>query len=404
MTKKRPFGIILLAILVGIAALVAVYHTLQFLHILPFSLGPIRFFTFDLIGALLWGITAAIWIWAVYSLWNLRMEGRLFVLALATINLILAILSVIGQSSLSAMLPSIIINIIILVYLLRPGVEKVFAPAVQPGAAAVAPAPAAVPAAMPVEERMAPIPETVLAEDVEPVEAVEPVMAEAPVVPVAVAAVMAGEMEDAEAPAEPEAAVIAEVPAVAVAAFAAMAAEPEEVVMAEPQMEPEAAAAVTMATEPEVAAPVEEKAVEVPAHAARPKVPIDTIEGIGPVYKAKLKELGIETVASLLELGASRKGREELAANSAISEALVLKWVNMADLMRISGVGEEYSELLEAAGVDTVKELRNRNPENLLKAMLEANQQHAMVRRTPHLSEVESWVAQAKLLDPVITY
>ena len=404
MTKKRPFGIILLAILVGIAALVAVYHTLQFLHILPFSLGPIRFFTFDLIGALLWGITAAIWIWAVYSLWNLRMEGRLFVLALATINLILAILSVIGQSSLSAMLPSIIINIIILVYLLRPGVEKVFAPAVQPGAAAVAPAPAAVPAAMPVEERMAPIPEAVLAEEAEPVEAVEPVMAEAPVVPVAVAAVMAGEMEDAEAPAEPEAAVIAEVPAVAVAAVAAMAAEPEEVVMAEPQMEPEAAAAVTMATEPEVAAPVEEKAVEVPAHAARPKVPIDTIEGIGPVYKAKLKELGIETVANLLELGASRKGREELAANSAISEALVLKWVNMADLMRISGVGEEYSELLEAAGVDTVKELRNRNPENLLKAMLEANQQHAMVRRTPHLSEVESWVAQAKLLDPVITY
>jgi len=392
MTKKRPFGIILLAILVGIAALVAVYHTLQFLHILPFSLGPIRFFTFDLIGALLWGITAAIWIWAVYSLWNLRMEGRLFVLALATINLILAILSVIGQSSLSAMLPSIIINIIILVYLLRPGVEKVFAPAVQPGAAAVAPAPAAVPAAMPVEERMAPIPEAVLAEEAELVEAVEPVMAEAPAVTAAVAAVMAGEMEEAEAP------------AVAVAAVAAMAAEPEEVVMAEPQMEPEAAAAVTMATEPEVAAPVEEKAVEVPAHAAWPKVPIDTIEGIGPVYKAKLKELGIETVASLLELGASRKGREELAANSAISEALVLKWVNMADLMRISGVGEEYSELLEAAGVDTVKELRNRNPENLLKAMLEANQQHAMVRRTPHLSEVESWVAQAKLLDPVITY
>jgi len=390
MTKKRPFGIILLAILVGIAALVAVYHTLQFLHILPFSLGPIRFFTFDLIGALLWGITAAIWIWAVYSLWNLRMEGRLFVLALATINLILAILSVIGQSSLSAMLPSIIINIIILVYLLRPGVEKVFAPAVQPGAAAVAPAPAAVPAAMPVEERMAPIPEAVLAEEAEPVEAVEPVMAEAPVVPFAVAAVMAGEMEEAEAP------------AVAVAAVAAMAAEPEEIVMAEPQMEPEAAA--TMATEPEIAAPVEEKAVEVPAHAARPKVPIDTIEGIGPVYKAKLKELGIETVASLLELGASRKGREELAANSAISEALILKWVNMADLMRISGVGEEYSELLEAAGVDTVKELRNRNPENLLKAMLEANQQHAMVRRPPHLSEVESWVAQAKLLDPVITY
>ena len=102
-------------------------------------------------------------------------------------------------------------------------------------------------------------------------------------------------------------------------------------------------------------------------------MPIDTIEGIGPVYAAKLKEIGILFVSDLLDAGASRKGREELVEKTGISAALVLKWVNMADLMRISGVGEEYSELLEAAGVDTVKELRNRNPENLYQAMLQAN-------------------------------
>ncbi len=133
-------------------------------------------------------------------------------------------------------------------------------------------------------------------------------------------------------------------------------------------------------------------------------MPIETIEGIGPVYRSKLVEIGIKYVADLLETGASRKGRENLVAATGISAALILKWVNMADLMRISGVGEEYSELLEAAGVDTVKELRNRNPENLHQAMQQANLQHKMVRRTPYLSEVQSWVKQAKELTPVITY
>ncbi len=115
-------------------------------------------------------------------------------------------------------------------------------------------------------------------------------------------------------------------------------------------------------------------------------------------------ENGIVNVADLLVAGASRKGRENLAAATGITGTLILKWVNMADLMRISGIGEEFSELLEAAGVDTVKELRNRIPENLHLAMLEANKQRKMVRRTPHLSEVQSWVKQAKELDPVMTY
>jgi len=93
------------------------------------------------------------------------------------------------------------------------------------------------------------------------------------------------------------------------------------------------------------------------------------IEGIGPEYKKKLNKIGVRTTDQLLWLGASPKGREELAADSGISEKLILEWVNLSDLMRIKGVGEEYSDLLEEAGVDTVKELRNRNPDNLHKCM-----------------------------------
>jgi hypothetical protein len=141
-----------------------------------------------------------------------------------------------------------------------------------------------------------------------------------------------------------------------------------------------------------------------PAPAARRKVEIETIEGIGPTYGTKLKAIGIRYVADLLEAGCSRKGREVLVEKTGIPSSLILKWVNMADLMRISGVGEEYSELLECAGVDTVKELRNRNPEHLYQAMLQANELRKLVRRTPHLTEVQSWVSQAKQLDPVMTY
>jgi predicted flap endonuclease-1-like 5' DNA nuclease len=156
---------------------------------------------------------------------------------------------------------------------------------------------------------------------------------------------------------------------------------------------------------PPVEAAAEEPAAPQAAAAHhRPKVDIETIEGIGPTYAVKLKEIGILTVADILEAGATRKGREDLVEKTGVSSKLILKWVNMADLMRISGVGEEYSELLEAAGVDTVKELKMRNPDNLHQAMLQANEQRKMVRRTPHLSEVRDWVEQAKLLEAVITY
>lgn len=129
------------------------------------------------------------------------------------------------------------------------------------------------------------------------------------------------------------------------------------------------------------------------------------IEGIGPVYAATLQEkLGITKVTELLELGASKKGRDEIAEKTGISEKLILRWVNMADLFRIKGVGEEFSDLLEAAGVDTIKELRNRVPANLHAKMLEVNEEKNLVRRTPNLSEVESWVAQAKEMEPTVTH
>ncbi len=131
---------------------------------------------------------------------------------------------------------------------------------------------------------------------------------------------------------------------------------------------------------------------------------IDEIEGIGPAYKEKLNGAGIETTDNLLETCGDKKGRAALAEKTGLSEGQILKWTNMADLMRISGVGEEYSELLEAAGVDTVKELRNRNAENLAAKMAEVNEEKKLTRAVPSTSQVEKWVEQAKTLDPKITY
>ena len=131
---------------------------------------------------------------------------------------------------------------------------------------------------------------------------------------------------------------------------------------------------------------------------------IEKIEGIGPTYAKKLVDAGIRTTGALLKAGASKPGRQDVAAKTGISETLVLEWVNLADLMRIKGVGEEYCDLLEEAGVDSVKELRNRRPDNLHKAILETNEAKKLVRRPPALSQVESWVAQAKTLPPVVTH
>lgn len=132
---------------------------------------------------------------------------------------------------------------------------------------------------------------------------------------------------------------------------------------------------------------------------------ISDIEGIGPAYAEKLKKANVRSVNGLLKAGATKSGRKNLAQVSGIDETLILKWVNMADLYRIKGVGSEYSELLEKAGVDTVKELKNRKAENLYAKMCEVNSSgKALVRVVPGLKRVESWVEQAKKLEPIVTY
>jgi predicted flap endonuclease-1-like 5' DNA nuclease len=131
---------------------------------------------------------------------------------------------------------------------------------------------------------------------------------------------------------------------------------------------------------------------------------IGNIEGIGPAYAENLAAANITTTADLLKNGATRKGRKELADRTGISTKLVLKWVNKADLMRIKGVGEEYSDLLEAAGVDTVRELSIRNAENLYKKIVEVNESKKLVRQTPSATAVAAWVEYAKGLEPIVTY
>ena len=131
---------------------------------------------------------------------------------------------------------------------------------------------------------------------------------------------------------------------------------------------------------------------------------LELIEGIGPVYANKLREAGIRSINALLEAGATPKGRQELAEKSGISYDLILAWVNRADLMRVSGVGEEYSDLLEKAGVDTVAELAQRNPDNLYEKLMEVSASGRLVRRPPSRAMVVAWVEQAKKLERVVTY
>ncbi|HRC86613.1 MAG TPA: DUF4332 domain-containing protein [Thermoanaerobaculia bacterium] len=131
---------------------------------------------------------------------------------------------------------------------------------------------------------------------------------------------------------------------------------------------------------------------------------IEEIEGIGPAYAAKLAAAGITNTAGLLKNCADRAGRKKVADQTGISDSLVLKWTNLADLMRIKGVGPQFSELLEAAGVDTVKELRNRNAGNLTPKLAEVQKAKRITRATPAESQVERWIEEAKKLQPMMTY
>jgi predicted flap endonuclease-1-like 5' DNA nuclease len=128
------------------------------------------------------------------------------------------------------------------------------------------------------------------------------------------------------------------------------------------------------------------------------------IEGVGPVYAAKLKEAGVDTDAELLARAATRKGRSLLAETTGLSEQTILEWVNHADLMRIRGVGSEYADLLEEAGVDTVPELAHRNPDNLYRTIVKVAEDKQLVRRPPSEGMVAEWIAEAAKLGRTIEY
>ena len=128
------------------------------------------------------------------------------------------------------------------------------------------------------------------------------------------------------------------------------------------------------------------------------------VEGIGPAYKKKLAKVDILTTDALLEAGATPKARKELAEKSGIGDALILEWVNLADLYRIKGVGSEYSDLLEEAGVDTVVELSKRVPKNLHEKFVELNAKKKLVRKLPSEDQVADWVDQAKKLPRKVSY
>jgi predicted flap endonuclease-1-like 5' DNA nuclease len=128
------------------------------------------------------------------------------------------------------------------------------------------------------------------------------------------------------------------------------------------------------------------------------------VEGIGPKYAEKFIKVGVSSTEALLKAGATPKGRKDLAEKTGIGDALILKWVNHVDLYRIKGVGSEYSELLEAAGVDTIPELAQRKAGNLIQKIVAVNMEKKLVRKLPVESQVADWIEQAKKLPRVITY
>lgn len=128
------------------------------------------------------------------------------------------------------------------------------------------------------------------------------------------------------------------------------------------------------------------------------------VEGIGPKYAEKLTKAGVSTTGALLKAGATPKGRKELAEKAGVGDSLILEWVNHVDLYRIKGVGSEYSDLLEAAGVDTIPELAQRKASNLTEKMASVNLEKKLVRKLPVEAQVADWIEQAKKLPRVIIY
>lgn len=131
---------------------------------------------------------------------------------------------------------------------------------------------------------------------------------------------------------------------------------------------------------------------------------LSKIEGIGASYSTKLNGAGISSIEVLLDQCAGKVARKDLAEKSGISEKRILEWVNRADLARVKGVSTQYADLLEAAGVDSVPELAQRNAENLHKTMLECNETKHLVRKVPAVSQVQNWIMQAKSLPKKVTH
>ncbi|MGB9586034.1 MAG: DUF4332 domain-containing protein [Anaerolineales bacterium] len=131
---------------------------------------------------------------------------------------------------------------------------------------------------------------------------------------------------------------------------------------------------------------------------------LEEVEGIGLKYAEKLREIGIANTDQFLQSASTPKGRKDLAEKSGISEKLILEWANHLDLFRIKGIASEYADLLEEAGVDTVVELAQRNPENLYQKLVEVNEAKKLVRKLPVQSQVEDWIEQAKKLPRVLQY
>ncbi len=167
-----------------------------------------------------------------------------------------------------------------------------------------------------------------------------------------------------------------------------------------------AAAEAAAATEAAEAAAAEAEPVEPVAEESTPEGTGDIIEieGIGPAYADKLRAAGVASIDALLEKGATPEGRAALAEETGIDAVRVVRWVNHADLIRVVGVGPQYAELLEAAGVDSVPELAQRNVDNLVTGLAETNEARSLVRRVPSADEVADWIEQAKALPRIVAH
>ena len=131
---------------------------------------------------------------------------------------------------------------------------------------------------------------------------------------------------------------------------------------------------------------------------------IDAIEGMSHAEATKLRKARVRTTEALLKTASTRSGRKELSAKTGIPDKQILQWVNRADLMRVKGIGSEYADLLEVAGVDTIRELRRRNPANLLETLVVLNTRKRLVRRLPTEGMVSGWIDEAKAVNPTVTY